>query len=59
MLKKFFKRFKSQKGLSGVMIALLLVLIGVGLVAGINVWLTGQKNTIMTKANASITNAMK
>ncbi len=59
MLKRFFKRFRSQKGLSGVMIALLLVLIGVGLVAGINVWLTGQKNNIMTKANTAINNAMQ
>ena len=63
MLKKFFKRFKSQKGLNGVFVALLLVIVGVGLVAGINTWLKTQKNTIETSAataiNTATTSAMK
>jgi len=57
MLKKLFKRVKSQRGMSGVLVALLLVVIGVGLVAGINTWISGQKNTIQNKANTAITNA--
>lgn len=56
-MKNFFKRLKSQKGLSGVMVALLLVVIGVGLVAGINVYLTAKKNDIQNAANNSFTNA--
>ncbi len=59
MLKKFFKRFKSQKGLNGVFVALLLVIVGVGLVAGINTWLKTQRNTIEASANTAIANATK
>ena len=49
-----FKRIKSQKGLSGVMIALLLVVVGIGVVAGTNIWINGQKNSIQNMANNSI-----
>jgi len=58
MLKKLFKRSKSQKGMSGVLVALLLVVIGVGLVAGINSFLTTNKTNIQLKAQSAITNAL-
>ena len=58
MLKKLFKRVKSQKGMSGVLVALLLVVIGVGLVAGLNTWIDGKKNLITNQANTHITNAL-
>ena len=58
MLKMFFRRVKSQKGMSGVLVALLLVMVGVGLVAGIQTWMDGQKNTIQLAANNSITTAI-
>jgi len=51
---EMFKRIKSQKGLSGVMIALLLVVVGIGVVAGTNIWINGQKNSIQNMANNSI-----
>jgi len=46
---KFFKRVKSQKGISGVVVALMLVLVGVIAVVGIQTFLTGQKNTVTTE----------
>ena len=58
MLKMFFKRIKSQKGMSGVLVALLLVMVGVGLVAGIQTWMEGAKNDITDKANTSIATAI-
>lgn len=57
MIKNLFKRIKSQKGMSGVLVALLLVIVGVGLVAGINQFMTTQKNTIQTKAATAIDSA--
>ena len=59
MLKKLFKRSKSQKGMSGVLVALLLVVIGVGLVAGINSFLTTNMTNIQQEAQDSINNALK
>jgi len=53
-MRNLFKRLKSQKGMSGVLVALLLVIVGVGLVAGINGFLEGQKNDIQNKANEKI-----
>ena len=58
MIKNLFKRIKSQKGMSGVLVALLLVIVGVGLVAGVNAYLTGAKNDIQNSANNSINAAI-
>ena len=54
MFKSLFKRIKSQKGMSGVLVALLLVVVGVGLVAGTKSYLDGQKTIIEGKATAAI-----
>lgn len=58
MLKKFFKKVKSQKGMSGVLVALLLVIVGVGLVAGVQTFMTDASNNIQNGANDAITNAI-
>ena len=52
------RRIKSQRGLSGVIVALLLVLIGVALVAGIGTWLSGHKTAIQQKADTEINNTI-
>ena len=57
MIKNLFKRIKSQKGMSGVLVALLLVIVGVGLVAGISGYLNTQVNTIQASATTAISNA--
>ena len=59
MLKNLLGRLKSQRGMSGVLVALLLVVVGVGLVAGVNTYLSGQKTLIQTTASAKILNALK
>ncbi len=46
---EFFKRVKSQKGISGVVVALMLVLVGVIAVVGIQTFLTGQKDTVQNE----------
>ena len=51
------KRLKSQKGMSGVIVALLLVVIGVGLVAGVNTLMQGKVNDLKNKVNTAYTNA--
>jgi len=56
-MKKFFKRIKSQKGMSGVLVALLLVIVGVGLVAGIQTYMAGASTTIQTSADTAISAA--
>ena len=53
-MKKFFKRLKSQKGMSGVLVALLLVVVGVGLVAGVNKFMTDAKDDMITAADKAI-----
>ncbi len=58
MFKAFVKRVQSQEGMSGVLVALLLVIVGVGLVAGINTFMKGASTQIQTEANTSITNAV-
>jgi Flp pilus assembly pilin Flp len=58
MLKKFFKRIKSQKGMSGVLVALLLVMVGVGLVAGVKTFMDTQKGLIQTAAETKISEAI-
>ena len=57
MVKNLFKRIKSQKGMSGVLVALLLVMVGVGLVAGVKTYMDGAKTTIQNSADTAITAA--
>lgn len=57
MFKSFKNRLKSQKGMSGVLVALLLVIVGVGLVAGVQTFMTNSSNNIQTSATTAITNA--
>ena len=57
-MKNLFKRLKLQKGMSGVLVALLLVVVGVGLVAGIKTFMDANKNTIQTAAQNSIDTAL-
>ena len=54
MMKNLFKRIKSQKGLSGVLVALLLVIVGVGLVAGVNTFMKTSKDKLIQDANNTI-----
>jgi Flp pilus assembly pilin Flp len=53
-MKSFFKRLKSQKGMSGVLVAMLLVVVGVGLVAGVSTFMNDAKDTLISDANSSL-----
>lgn len=44
--------------MSGVLVALLLVIVGVGLVAGINTFMKDASTTIQNEANTSINSAI-
>ena len=44
--------------MSGVLVALLLVIVGVGLVAGVNTFMQGASTTIQNEANSSINSAI-
>lgn len=57
-LKDLKARLKSQKGISGVIVALLLVVIGVGLIAGLNTYLDGEKTKIQDAATEKIDTAL-
>lgn len=57
MAKGFLQRVKSQKGMSGVLVALLLVIVGVGLIAGVNTYMKSASATIQTSANTAISDA--
>lgn len=57
MIKNLFKRIKSQKGMSGVLVALLLVIVGVGLVAGLNTYMSSAKENMLTAVDANLTSA--
>jgi Flp pilus assembly pilin Flp len=57
MLKKIFSRVKSQKGMSGVLVALLLVVVGVGLVAGVKTFMDTSVDTLIKDANNSLETA--
>lgn len=57
MLKKILKRIKSQKGMSGVLVALLLVIVGVGLVAGVQTYMNKASGDIQTSADTAIKKA--
>ena len=56
-MKNLFKRLKSQKGMSGVLIAMLLVVVGVGLVAGVQSFMTNNDVKIRTAAKDSLVKA--
>ena len=57
-MRNLFKRIKSQKGMSGVLVALLLVIVGVGLVAGVNTYMKSASNNIQAAADNAVTNAI-
>ncbi|QOP44350.1 hypothetical protein FJR45_10490 [Sulfurimonas sediminis] len=57
MIKNLFKRIKSQKGMSGVLVALLLVIVGVGLVAGLNTYMSSAKSNILDVVDQNLTSA--
>ena len=58
MMRNLFKRLKSQKGMSGVLVALLLVIVGVGLVAGVNTYMKNASNNIQNAADTAVTSAI-
>jgi len=51
---KAFKRILGQEGINGVIVALLLILIGVGALMGISTWLNDTSNTVIQDANNTI-----
>jgi len=53
-MKNLFKRLKSQKGMSGVLVSLLLVIVGVGLVAGISTYMEDAKLAINKQATSKL-----
>jgi len=57
MIKNLFKRINSQKGMSGVLVALLLVIVGVGLVAGLNTYMSSAKDNMLTAVDNNLTSA--
>ncbi len=59
MFKTIIKNLKSQKGMSGVLVAVLLVVVGVGLVAGVKTYMTNAQKTVETAGNTAIDNAVK
>jgi len=54
----FIKRVLGQKGISGVIVALLLILIGVIGVMGINSFISSNKDTLISTSDAAISNAL-
>ena len=59
MFKTIMKNFKSQKGMSGVLVAVLLVVVGVGLVAGVKTYMESAQDKVETAGDTAITNATK
>ncbi|HEX5709976.1 MAG TPA: hypothetical protein VFX68_01420 [Sulfuricurvum sp.] len=57
MFKSFLSRLKSQKGMSGVLVAVLLVVVGVGLVAGVKTFMTDANDASIAAAKASMSTA--
>jgi Tfp pilus assembly protein PilX len=53
-MNKFLKKIKSQKGISGVVVALMLVLVGIVAVVGIQQFLNAQKNSVQDAANTKL-----
>ena len=56
-MRNLFKRIKSQKGMSGVLVAMLLVLVGVGIVATFSTFITGKTDIIQADAKTAIEKA--
>jgi Tfp pilus assembly protein PilV len=59
MFKTIMKNFKSQKGMSGVLVAVLLVVVGVGLVAGVKTYMESAQTKVQAAGDTAITNATK
>ncbi len=57
-VKNMFKRLKSQKGMSGVLVALLLVIVGVGLIAALNTFMQDATDRIISDSNSTITDTL-
>jgi len=51
---KVLKRILGQDGINGVIVALLLILIGVGAIMGISSWMTDTRDNVIADANTSI-----
>jgi len=51
---KALKRILGQDGINGVIVALLLILIGVGAIMGISSWMTDTRDNVIADANTSI-----
>ena len=56
-MRNLFKRIKSQKGMSGVLVAMLLVLVGVGIVATFSTFITGKTDKIQLDSGTAIDKA--
>ncbi|HIC44718.1 MAG TPA: hypothetical protein EYO73_10715 [Sulfurimonas sp.] len=57
-MNNFLKRIKDKKGMSGVLVALLLVIVGVGLVGGVNIYMQGASQNIQAGADTAINKAI-
>ena len=57
-MKNFLNRVKATKGMSGVLVSLLLVIVGVGLVAGVNVYMGSAKTAMLAESDIQITKAL-
>ena len=55
-MSKFLKKLLGEQGISGAIVALLLVLVGVAVVFGIKGYLDTSKNTIQNSITNEITN---
>ena len=53
-----FRRIKSQKGMSGVLVSLLLVIVGVALVGGVQTFLESQRTVVQTQTAVAINKAL-
>ncbi len=58
MFKTSIKNLKSQKGMSGVLVAVLLVVVGVGLVGGVKLYMEKAQGTVEKAGDAAITKAI-
>jgi len=51
----FLKRLLGQEGINGVIVALLLILIGVGAIMGISAFMDDAKDRVIADTNTSVT----
>lgn len=54
MFKGFIKKLLGNKGISGVVVALMLVLIGVVALVGVSAFLKSQKDTIQNASSTAV-----